>query len=47
LLSGKPALGDKSTAYVCVGPVCSAPLDEPEMFRQRLQQARLRDAATE
>ena len=47
LLSGKPAVGDKSTAYVCVGPVCSAPIHEPEIFRQRLQHARFGDAATE
>ena len=25
LLAGKVAIGGKSTAYVCVGPVCSAP----------------------
>ena len=47
LLSGKPTLGGKSTAYVCVGPVCSAPIQDRGLFMQQLQQSRVRDAGTE
>jgi uncharacterized protein YyaL (SSP411 family) len=46
LLADKTALGGKSTAYVCVGPVCSAPINEPDAFKQRLQQARSGNAVT-
>jgi uncharacterized protein YyaL (SSP411 family) len=39
-LSGKGAIDDKSTAYVCVGPVCSAPVQDPGRLRDALRQAR-------
>ncbi len=40
LLGGKTMIDGKSTAYVCVGPVCSAPIQEPEKLRQALRGAR-------
>jgi uncharacterized protein YyaL (SSP411 family) len=40
LLGGKSMIDGKSTAYVCVGPVCSAPIQEPEKLRQALRGAR-------
>ncbi len=43
-LLGKIALSGKSTAYVCCGPVCGAPVHEPQPLRQRLTEARLRDS---
>jgi len=39
-LAGKTAKNGKSTAYVCVGPVCSAPIHEPEALQQTLRRAR-------
>jgi uncharacterized protein len=45
-LSGKFEISGKSIAYVCCGPVCSAPIAEPEAFRQRLTQARRGDAGS-
>jgi len=44
LLAGKPAAGGKSTAYVCVGPVCSAPIGDQNELRQRLREARVEAA---
>jgi uncharacterized protein YyaL (SSP411 family) len=40
LLKGKMAINGKSTAYVCVGPVCSAPIQDPEALREALRDAR-------
>ncbi len=39
-LAGKASIGGKSTAYVCVGPTCSTPLQEPDEFLGRLRAAR-------
>lgn len=39
-LAGKASIGGKSTAYVCVGPTCSTPLQEQHEFRARLRAAR-------
>jgi uncharacterized protein YyaL (SSP411 family) len=44
LLAGKTAAEDKSTAYICVGPVCSAPIADPGLFGQRLREARTGNA---
>jgi uncharacterized protein YyaL (SSP411 family) len=44
LLAGKTAAGDKSTAYVCVGPVCSAPIADRALLGQRLREARTGNA---
>jgi len=39
-LAGKSGIGGRSTAYVCTGPTCSAPLQEPGEFLERLRAAR-------
>lgn len=39
-LAGKPAIHGKSTAYICVGPVCSAPIDNPDVLVLQLERAR-------
>ncbi|MBN9247930.1 MAG: thioredoxin domain-containing protein, partial [Hyphomicrobium sp.] len=39
-LAGKAGIGGKSTAYVCVGPTCSTPLQEPDELLARLRAAR-------
>jgi uncharacterized protein YyaL (SSP411 family) len=44
LLAGKTAAEGKSTAYVCVGPVCSAPVADRALFGQRLREARTGNA---
>jgi len=41
LLAGKVMIDDKSTAYVCVGPVCGAPIQDPERLREALHRARI------
>jgi uncharacterized protein YyaL (SSP411 family) len=41
LLAGKTAIEGKSTAYVCLGPVCTEPIHEPAAFAERLRQVRL------
>jgi uncharacterized protein YyaL (SSP411 family) len=46
LLAGKSAIEGKSTAYVCVGQVCSAPIHEAQTFQERLKQARIKGPAT-
>jgi uncharacterized protein YyaL (SSP411 family) len=38
--AGKPAIHGKSTAYVCLGPVCSAPIDDPDTLVLQLERAR-------
>ena len=45
-LSGKLEISDKSMGYICSGPVCSAPISEPEVFTQRLIQSRRGDAGS-
>jgi hypothetical protein len=40
LLAGKPAIDGKSTAYVCIGPVCSAPILDPLLLQSELREAR-------
>ena len=40
LLNGKTAINGKSTAYVCTGPVCSAPIHDPEALQEALRRAR-------
>ena len=42
-LSEKTAIGGKTTAYVCVGQVCSAPIFEPEALKELLQRTRIGD----
>ena len=39
-LGGKSSIGGRSTAYVCTGPTCSAPLHEPDEFLERLRTSR-------
>jgi len=39
-LAGKTAIGGKSTAYVCVGPVCELPIHDPAAFKKELLIAR-------
>ena len=46
-LAGKTAIDGKSTAYVCVGPVCSAPIHEPQSLDETLRQARMEARAAE
>jgi uncharacterized protein YyaL (SSP411 family) len=46
-LAGKTAVNGKSTAYVCVGPVCSAPIHEPQSLNATLRQARMAARAAE
>ena len=46
LLAGKTAIGGKSTAYVCVGPVCSAPIHDTRSLKERLLEARAAKSAT-
>jgi uncharacterized protein YyaL (SSP411 family) len=46
-LAGKTAIDGKSTAYVCVGPVCSAPIHEPQSLNETLRQARMETRAAE
>jgi len=46
LLAGKSAIEGKSTAYVCVGQICSAPIHEAQTFQERLKQARIKGPAT-
>lgn len=47
LLSDKTAINGKSTAYVCVGPVCSAPIQDAKALEETLRRARTeRDTAT-
>jgi uncharacterized protein YyaL (SSP411 family) len=46
LLSDKTAINGKSTAYVCIGPVCSAPIQNAKALQETLRRARTeRDAA--
>jgi len=40
VLAGKTAKNGKSTAYVCVGPVCSAPIHEAQSLQETLRRAR-------
>ncbi|WP_045834777.1 thioredoxin domain-containing protein [Hyphomicrobium sp. 99] len=40
-LAGKTSIDGKSTAYVCVGPTCSAPLQDADEFLARLRAARI------
>jgi uncharacterized protein YyaL (SSP411 family) len=46
-LAGKRAIDGKSTAYVCVGPVCSAPILDPGSLNAALRQARGQARAAE
>jgi uncharacterized protein YyaL (SSP411 family) len=46
-LAGKTTVGGKSTAYVCVGPVCSAPVLERRSFKDQLLRARSETACNE
>lgn len=39
-LAGKMSIDGKSTAYVCVGPVCGLPVQEPQELRQEVLIAR-------
>jgi uncharacterized protein len=39
-LAGKTSIEGKSTAYVCVGPVCGAPAQDAEALRKELLIAR-------
>ncbi|MBS0234296.1 MAG: thioredoxin domain-containing protein [Proteobacteria bacterium] len=39
-LAGKTAIGGKSTAYVCVGPVCGLPIQDSATFKKELLIAR-------
>ncbi|HET6388751.1 thioredoxin domain-containing protein [Hyphomicrobium sp.] len=39
-LAGKASIGGKPTAYVCVGPTCSAPMQELDEFAARLRASR-------
>ena len=39
-LAGKTAKNGKSTAYVCVGPVCSAPIYDPQSLQETLRRVR-------
>ncbi len=41
-LAGKTSSGGKSTAYVCAGPVCSAPIQDAGALREELLIARSR-----
>ncbi|HVX37165.1 MAG TPA: thioredoxin domain-containing protein [Hyphomicrobium sp.] len=46
LLSDKTAINGKSTAYVCIGPVCSAPIQNAKALQETLRRVRTeRDAA--
>ena len=40
-LAGKAAIGGRPSAYACVGPTCSAPMQEPDEFLARLRTMRL------
>jgi hypothetical protein len=40
-LTGKTSIGGKSTAYVCAGPVCGAPVHEGSALKQELLIARV------
>ncbi|HET6521767.1 MAG TPA: thioredoxin domain-containing protein [Geminicoccaceae bacterium] len=40
--TGKGRVGDRPTAYVCVGPVCQLPVTEPEALSDALAPASLR-----
>ena len=46
ILGGKTMIDENSTAYVCVGPVCSAPIQDPERLREALQRARTGSGVT-
>jgi uncharacterized protein YyaL (SSP411 family) len=47
LLSDKTAINGKSTAYVCVGPICSAPIQDAKALEETLRRARIEhDTAT-
>ncbi len=37
---GKTAIGGKATAYVCIGPQCSAPVTEPFALIETVKSAR-------
>jgi hypothetical protein len=39
-LAGKQAIGDKPTAYACLGPQCSPPVTEPEALVELLRRQR-------
>ncbi|MGH1419567.1 MAG: thioredoxin domain-containing protein [Hyphomicrobiaceae bacterium] len=39
-LVGKTAAGDKATAYVCLGPQCSAPITDPQVLEDVLRDRR-------
>jgi hypothetical protein len=39
-LAGKTPIEGKSTAYVCVGPVCDAPIQDAPSLKDRLREAR-------
>ena len=38
---GKKAIEEKPTAYVCIGPQCSAPVTEPEALVATAKSARV------
>ena len=40
-LSGKKQLNDKATAYVCIGPQCSLPINDPQQLKATLLLQRL------
>jgi uncharacterized protein YyaL (SSP411 family) len=37
---GKTAIDGKATAYVCIGPQCSAPVTEPDALIETIKTAR-------
>ncbi len=39
-LSGKSAIGDRPTAYACLGPQCSLPVTEPDALVELLRKQR-------
>ena len=40
VLADKSAVGDKPTAYACLGPQCSLPVTEPEALVELLRKLR-------
>jgi uncharacterized protein YyaL (SSP411 family) len=45
-LAGKRAIDGRSTAYVCVGETCTAPITEAQEFTSRLKEARSEHAVS-
>ena len=39
-LEGKTNKSDKTMAYICSGPICGAPVNEPSALKQRLKEVR-------